>query len=338
MLIGVRNRFVFVANPKSGSTSIESALRDQAEIWRGGSPQRKHTRWSVVRKEYAFLFDQPAYAPRTFFRFGVIREPADWIRSWYNYRLGLGQLAENPAFEQFWKRPDWVKKISQIEYFTEGDDRCTFDLLIPQEHLDEALPLVCRRLGLKMHKTPHRNVSRNPFARDQIPARLADEINAHYAGDFAAYRQWKHDFRTVLETATQAVGEEPAADAPGKAPGPKPQIIEPPNPAVCSRRMELTPISATPRSVLMSCAGFIALSPEQQPGTNELLVRGQEMDERALDWGHPSPAVARANPGNPNAARARFRPFRLELAPGALYSVVLRDSVGRTSPVFDIRC
>ncbi|CAI8296400.1 MAG: Uncharacterised protein [Hyphomonas sp. TMED17] len=86
MLISISKRFLFIANSKTASTSLSKALRPYAEIERQGSPDRKHVSMGAVLDHYKFLFELPPFAPDTFFRFGVIRDPLDWIHSWYRYR------------------------------------------------------------------------------------------------------------------------------------------------------------------------------------------------------------------------------------------------------------
>ena len=86
MLIGVKKRFVFVANSKTASTSIEKALVPHAEIQRGGGSNRKHIFLRAGLREYGFLFERKKYAADTFFKFGVMRDPVEWIQSWYRYR------------------------------------------------------------------------------------------------------------------------------------------------------------------------------------------------------------------------------------------------------------
>ena len=92
MLISVKKRFIFIANSKTASTSIEAVLAPYAEINRIGSALRKHISWEASKKEYKFLFKLDEYHPDSFFKFVVVREPVEWVLSWYNYRLGNSKL------------------------------------------------------------------------------------------------------------------------------------------------------------------------------------------------------------------------------------------------------
>ena len=105
MLIGVKKRFVFIANSKTASTSIEHSLVGQAEIQRGGGPQRKHIYLRDALPEYDFLFGRDGYGIESFFTFGVMRDPVSWIQSWYRYRCGNKVESPLPAgmsFGEFW--------------------------------------------------------------------------------------------------------------------------------------------------------------------------------------------------------------------------------------------
>lgn len=204
MLIGVRKKFVFIANSKTASTSIESALSVFAEIRPIGSPAIKHMSWINVRKEYAFLFDQKAHKPETFFRFGVIREPASWIVSWFNYRSGnqrvLSRLPPGLSFEAFWGGTDWIKKKNQKGQFTDVDGKCRFDLIIPLEKLDMAFPIVTQCLLKRAVPLKKENISvRKLVSRDKLDPAIVDSINEYYREDYEFYLKWRSKSDDVLQ-------------------------------------------------------------------------------------------------------------------------------------------
>lgn len=194
MLISVRKRFVFVANTKAASTSIEGALGPHAEIARPGGPQGKHIPLGKARYEYRFLFDSPDHPFASFFKFGVMREPLDWIGSWFRYRKGNKVDAPLPAgmtFAQFWEQGDWNIRRSDGRPFLQRDMFCDqrgavlADLILPYDRLDELLPAVFAGLGIAA-SLPRLNVSK---LRDpgEIPAGVAEQLRAHYAEDYALY-------------------------------------------------------------------------------------------------------------------------------------------------------
>ena len=81
MQIGVRHRFVYVANPAPGGEALEAQLMLHAEINRLGAPRRRALPWSGILREYAFLFEQASHAPERYFKFGLLHEPLAWVQA-----------------------------------------------------------------------------------------------------------------------------------------------------------------------------------------------------------------------------------------------------------------
>lgn len=110
MLIGLKKKFIFIANTKSGSTSIEKALKPHSEIHFAGTPQRKHISLRQGLAQHHAVFKEHGLTSADFLKFGVMRDPIEWIYSWYRYRKGNEVAAPLPAdisFADFWARGDW---------------------------------------------------------------------------------------------------------------------------------------------------------------------------------------------------------------------------------------
>ena len=195
MLIGVRKRFVFVANSKTASTSIESLLVKHAEIARAGTPARKHIRLRDVFAEYDFLFGRPEHAPARFFIFGVMRDPVDWLQSWFRYRKrpkAAHPLPADMSFCDFWDAGDWTirhpdgRPHLQSDYFTDSAGQVVADYIIPYETLATHLERICAGLGV--HGTlPTLNVTPQRDLDSTVSARVDREMQAHYAADYALF-------------------------------------------------------------------------------------------------------------------------------------------------------
>lgn len=194
MLIGVEKRFVFIANSKTASTSIEKALIAEAEIHRGGPDRRKHILLRETLKEYRFLFGRKKFAPDTFFKFGVMRDPVDWIQSWYRYRLKNKvhhPLPEGTTFEEFWqdnvRRAEKKKrKILQRAYFTRRNGELLADYIIPYHELAEHFNMIAPELGVA--KTlPHANASKVKNLENAPSDALVEEIRDYYLKDYELF-------------------------------------------------------------------------------------------------------------------------------------------------------
>lgn len=195
MLISTEKKFVFVANTKTASTSIEDALMDYSEIHRGGSPARKHIGLQQAYKIYDFLFSQPGHTPDQYFKFGVMRDPLDWIGSWFRYRKGNtveSPLPKDMTFEDFWRNQDWNimrpdgwKYLQRHLFCAPQGGEVLADVIIPYHKVGEEFGKICDAFGIDS-PLPRKNVSQLKDA-GIIPDHLKAEMRAFYEAD---YRLW----------------------------------------------------------------------------------------------------------------------------------------------------
>lgn len=79
------NKFIFVANTKCASQSIEaSRLGKISEIKLTNILVGKHMSIEEIYERFGFIFDE--YEFEDFFKFGIIRDPLHWVVSWFNFR------------------------------------------------------------------------------------------------------------------------------------------------------------------------------------------------------------------------------------------------------------
>ncbi|MCQ0971611.1 sulfotransferase family protein [Paracoccus sp. TK19116] len=84
MLIFWDQRLVFLATPKAGSTAIEAALEPLASVAITRPAALKHTGIATWRAHVAPWLG--AEDRREFTTVALMREPIDWLRSWYRFR------------------------------------------------------------------------------------------------------------------------------------------------------------------------------------------------------------------------------------------------------------
>lgn len=84
MLIFWDQRLVFLATPKAGSTAVEVALESLASVSLQRPAALKHTDIATYRRHIApWLMAQTG---DTFETVALMREPVDWLRSWYRFK------------------------------------------------------------------------------------------------------------------------------------------------------------------------------------------------------------------------------------------------------------
>lgn len=192
MLIFWEERLAFLATPKTGSTAIASALESLAAVSIQRPPLLKHT---TVHRYRRFIGPYlQAASKEDFTVVALMREPQDWLGSWYRFRQREETAAERStaamsfeAFVQAWcrdPRPEFADVGSQGRFLRprqgEGVDR-----LFRYEEIDAFVDFLKDRLGCEI-TLPRLNVS-PPGATELSPGTKA-LLREVAAEDFDLYR------------------------------------------------------------------------------------------------------------------------------------------------------
>lgn len=161
MLLAPNKGFVFLAMPKSGSTSIETAFRPYSQVVIRGN-QFKHTRYAGFQR-----FLQPYLASKGYQRdsYEVVcafREPIDWLSSWWRYRSReeladpSHQMHRNYAghlsFEQFVREyMDGEERLARLgrpsEFVRPRSGWAGVDRVFRYDRLDLLVEYLCEKVG-----------------------------------------------------------------------------------------------------------------------------------------------------------------------------------------------
>ncbi len=192
MLVFWEQRLVILATPKTGSTAIEAALESLSALAVQRPPVLKHTN---VRAYHQFVapYLQAASGAR-FTVVALMREPRDWLGSWYRHR----QRDDIPdhrkstggiSFDQFvsgWysdPQPDFADIGSQTQ-FLQPLDNYGVDRLFRYEAIETFVDFLEDRLGCEII-LPRLNVS--PQAALDLPQQTERLLREKAAADFALY-------------------------------------------------------------------------------------------------------------------------------------------------------
>ena len=192
MLVFWEQRLAFLATPKTGSTAIAAALESLASVSVQRPPVLKHT---TVHRYHRFL--GPYFKAASGHEFTVValmRDPRDWLGSWYRYR----QRAELPdqdkstagmSFDSFVRayaadpQPDFAAVGSQARFLRSKDGRGV-DHLFRYDRIGDFVDFMEERLGCTV-LLPRLNVSPQSGMRlapgtEAMLARVAAEDQAMY--------------------------------------------------------------------------------------------------------------------------------------------------------------
>lgn len=193
MLVFWDQRLAFLATPKTGSTAIESALESLSAVVIQRPPLLKHT---AVQRFHRFLGPYLETASgHPFSVVAVMREPRDWLGSWYRYRqrddvTDPQKSTTNVSFDEFVTAycsdtpPEFAAVGSQARFLRPRKDRGV-DHLFRYEKLGEFVSFLEERLGCEII-LPRLNVS--PDASLELRPETEAKLQAFSAEDFEIYR------------------------------------------------------------------------------------------------------------------------------------------------------
>jgi len=195
MLVFWKRKLVFLAVPKTGTTALEAALLPHADSAILNPPQMKHVPVQGYRNRLSGFFEQRGSRPMELM--AVVREPLDWLGSWYRYRArpeiaGSDKSTAEVSFDRFveaWleeDQPEFARVGRQSRFVSGKSGEVEIDHLFTYERLDRAIAFLEDRLSVSIH-LPQRNVSSSATLTlsPEIDARLRREA----AADFELWAQ-----------------------------------------------------------------------------------------------------------------------------------------------------
>lgn len=192
MLVFFEQRLAFLATPKTGSTAIAAALESLAAVSIQRPPLLKHT---TVHRYRRFIGPYLEAASKDSFTLvALMREPTDWLGSWYRFRqreeTDPGKSTKGMTFDDFvraWcqeERPDFADVGSQAKFLRPRQGQGV-DRLFRYEDIGTFVHFLEDRLGCEII-LPRLNVS--PPGMTEVSAETAALLREVAAEDFALYQ------------------------------------------------------------------------------------------------------------------------------------------------------
>lgn len=192
MLVFWDQRLAFLATPKTGSTAIAMALESLAAVSIQRPPLLKHT---AVRRYRRFIGPYLATASgEAFTVVALMREPRDWLASWYRFRRREGTepakstaAMDFDAFVRGWcsdPRPEFAHVGSQADFLRPRNGQGV-DRLFRYEEIDSFVRFLEDRLDCAI-ELPRVNVS--PPGQTGLAPETEALLHKAAAEDFALYR------------------------------------------------------------------------------------------------------------------------------------------------------
>lgn len=193
MLIFVKERLVFLSVPKTGTTAYQTALGPRADMIVSDPPELKHAPLYRYDRFFRPMFEKVCKAEME--TLAVVREPIDWLGSWYRYRRrpfmeGKANATHGISFDDFvlaymkGDKPGFANVGSQVKFLTPRPAGAPVTHLFRYDRPDRLAAFLTGRLGVEI-ETARENVS------PKMDLTLSPEIEARLrrkcAEEFALY-------------------------------------------------------------------------------------------------------------------------------------------------------
>jgi len=191
MLLSLTKKFVFIANLKTASTSIERVLAVHCELRLTQSNHGKHQSFVEFAERFKWMLS--LVNVEDLFVFGVMRDPVDYVLSLYNSHK-REQFKENPRlytgdmdFARFiaqWVPRNADQLKNQYLRFVSAEGRLITNLLISYDKLEAGLEMVAEKIGApELSKLPRANASPSGLTRDELTREQIDWIEQRFRRD-----------------------------------------------------------------------------------------------------------------------------------------------------------
>jgi hypothetical protein len=187
-------RFLYVANLRTASSSIHTALRSVATIIVNETSAGKHRTLTEIYQTY------DATHLDALFKWAVVRDPEAFLWSLYQFHKqpafnGKPISTAAKSFGEFYQ-PDRHQKMfmPQASRFLDQDGNFGLDFLITLDRLSEGFAYLRFRLGLPNLLLPVTNATEEPAA---IPHDLVERIRSDYRSDYECIKEYGNRERTT---------------------------------------------------------------------------------------------------------------------------------------------
>ena len=196
MLVSTTHDFAYLANPKTGTTSFETAFRKYASFGSIAGSDSKHISYKKFRRQFRFFANKLEIVT-------CVRDPLETLYSWFRYRQ-RPQIAseenstQNVSFEEF--VDEWAKETprpfanvsSSVEFVLNSKGKIG-DLTIFAHHISPGIhDYVAQKIGVEIPEL-EMNVSPRPSESfetaiaqiDRSAARLVRTYDIYNSINFA---------------------------------------------------------------------------------------------------------------------------------------------------------
>lgn len=193
MLVFSKHRLVFLSVPKTGTTAYQQALAPFASMIISDPPELKHA--PVFRYNRFFRPALEKFIGEGLDVIAVMREPVDWLGSWYRYRRrpfmdGKPNSTAGVSFDEFvqayvtGKQPSFARVGSQSKFLEPQRNGTATTHVFRYEDPKSLQDFLEERFG---HAIETQTLNRSQPETLDLKQQTFDVLRRKYAPDFELY-------------------------------------------------------------------------------------------------------------------------------------------------------
>lgn len=203
MLISDKHQFIFVHVSKAAGSSIHRTLEPFANHNNKSKLNKVLSKTGLKRDyqsryfaQHAYISEAMKYMPeeifKSYFKFGFVRNPWDWIVSMYSF-LQQNTSHRHNAKIRVMNFSEYVDfEISRNQRFQHSflcDDagELAVDFVGRFEQLSDDFNHICNQVNLEV-ELPHFNASKRKDYRDYYDTNTVDKVASHWHKDIALFK------------------------------------------------------------------------------------------------------------------------------------------------------
>lgn len=195
MMMFWKEKIVFLAVPKTGTTAYQTALAPFADMVVNNPPELKHAPLYRYNRFFRPMFQKVSGAEME--TLAVVREPISWLGSWYRYRQrsfmkGHQNATHDISFDDFveaylkGKPPGFANVGSQAKFLEPRPNGTAVTYLFRYENQSGLNLFLRERLGVDFH-LKQENVS--PKCEFQLSPSIERRLRRKKAEEFSLWKQ-----------------------------------------------------------------------------------------------------------------------------------------------------
>lgn len=186
-MISHKHKFIFVAIPKTGTTTISRVLYDNSDaIPNRKLALRKNLSKHLSLSQYHELFPKQTLS---YFKFSFVRNPWSRVVSLYNRKEGI-EMKNKMTFIEF---VNWIElatdtctrptaQKNMLDFF-KIDNELNMDFIGKLENIQEDFNYVCDKIEIPQQKLPHKNKTKHKHYTEYYDSETKQIVAEKFAKD-----------------------------------------------------------------------------------------------------------------------------------------------------------